>query len=423
MAAQSASLRAAHPAQSASLRAAQLGRSVRRRALAGIATLALLLVGCDRPAPTGAPPTGAPPSTPPPAATTPAAPTPAAPAPTPDCTTRTALAGWSVTRLAEQTVVVPVEETAVASITAEVADGAGGVILFGSNAPADLGPALARLVSHAPDGIAPFIMTDEEGGAVQRMANLVGDMPSARRMAATMTAAQIRELAARVGRKMRAAGITMDLAPVLDLDDRPGPNDANPAGTRSFSKVERIAEADGLAFAQGLLDAGVVPVVKHFPGLGGATGNTDTVAASTLPWSTLQHDGLLPFAAAVRADLPAVMISNAAVPGLTTLPASLSPAVVHGVLRQQLRFSGLVITDSLSAASIRAAGYTVPAASVAALVAGADMILFTSSTVSTTTRQIVQALVSAVNNGKLSRSRLEDAVAHILAAKHVDLCS
>jgi len=65
------------------LRAAQLGRSVRRRALAGIATLALLLVGCDRPAPTGAPPTGAPPSTPPPAATTPAAPTPTAPAPTP----------------------------------------------------------------------------------------------------------------------------------------------------------------------------------------------------------------------------------------------------------------------------------------------------------------------------------------------------
>jgi len=399
MVAQSASLRAAQPARSASWRAAQPAKSVRRRVVAGIAALTLLLAGCDRPASSSAPSNGSPPTSTTPAPSTPAAPTPASPTPTPACTTRAMLAQWSVIRLAEQTVVVPVEETSVESITAEVSDGAGGVILFGSTAPADLGSSLARLVSHAPDGIAPFVMTDEEGGAVQRMANLVGDIPSARRMAATMTAAQIRELAARVGRKMRAAGVTMDLAPVLDLDDRPGPNDANPAGTRSFSKTESVAEADGLAFARGLLDAGVVPVVKHFPGLGGATGNTDTVAASTLPWSTLRHDGLLPFAAAVRAGLPAVMISNATVPGLTPLPASLSPAVIGDVLRQQLHFSGLVITDSLSAASIRSAGYTVPAASVAALVAGADMILFTSSTVSTTTRQIVQALVSAVNGG------------------------
>lgn len=347
---------------------------------------------------------------------------PTAAASTSGCRPEAQLATWSVTRLAEQTVVIPVNENNVAAITTEIAEGAGGVILFGSSAPANLGASLRQLISHAPGGIAPFVMTDEEGGAVQRMANLVGDIPSARQMAATMSAEQIEQLATQAGRAMKANGVTMDLAPVLDLDDRPGPSDANPDGTRSFSKVEKIAEADGLAFARGLQAAGVVPVVKHFPGLGGATGNTDTVAASTLPWSTLQQSGLLPFVAAVRAGLPAVMIANASVPGLTTLPASLSHAVITGVLREQLHFSGLVLTDSLSATAVHAAGYSVPSATVATLNAGADMILFTSNSVATLTHQIVQAIVSAVGSGELTRARLEDAVTHILAAKQIDLC-
>ena len=122
-------------------------------------------------------------------------------------------------------------------------------------------------------------------------------------------------LALRVGRRMRAAGVTMDLAPVLDLDGGPGPNARDPDGTRSFSPIEKTASAAGLAFAAGLQAAGVVPVVKHFPGLGGATGNTDLMAAAMLPWSSLQRNGLLPFAAAVRAGVPAVMVANASVPG------------------------------------------------------------------------------------------------------------
>jgi beta-N-acetylhexosaminidase len=326
--------------------------------------------------------------------------------------------------LAEQTVVIPVDEGQTASITGEVQAGAGGVILFGSQAPTDLGVSLARLSRAAPGGIAPFIMTDEEGGAVQRMANLVGSMPSARTMAATMTVAQIQQLALTVGAKMKAAGVTMDLAPVLDLDGGPGPSDTNPDGTRSFSPMESTAERDGLAFANGLRAAGVIPVVKHFPGLGGATGNTDSMAAATLPWSDLQTNGLLPFSAAVRSDIPAVMIANATVPGLTSSPASLSSTVITGVLRGQLGFTGLVITDSLSATAIQAAGYSVPDASVQALRAGADLILFnaTPSTVASLTQQVVAAIVAAVNSGSLARGRLENAVAHVLSAKHTNLC-
>jgi beta-N-acetylhexosaminidase len=330
-----------------------------------------------------------------------------------------------VQRLAEQTVVVPVQEADVTAVTPQVAAGAGGVILFGSAAPTDLGSSLAQLVANARGGIAPFVMTDEEGGAVQRMANLVGSIPSARQMGATMTPAQINSLALQVGEKMKTAGITMDLAPVLDLDNGDGPNGTDPDGTRSFSLDEKTASADGLAFATGLAQAGIVPVVKHFPGLGQATGNTDVEAASTLPWSSLKINGLLPFEAAVKAGSPAVMVSNASVPGLTTLPASISPEVITGVLRGQLGFRGLVITDSLSAVALSAAGYSVPNATVHALEAGADMIIFNAdaSAVPNMTSETVQAIVAAVGSGALARSRLENAALHILTAKHINLCS
>jgi beta-N-acetylhexosaminidase len=334
------------------------------------------------------------------------------------------LASWSPSRLAEQTVVVPVPQSAVATITPEIAAGAGGVILFGSSAPPGLTPALAALKAAAPDGIAPFVMSDEEGGAVQRMPNIVGTVPSARQMGATMTPAQITALAAGVGQKLRGVGVTMDLAPVLDLDAGAGPNNQDAIGTRSFSTDPAVAGADGLAFAQGLAQGGVVAVVKHFPGLGGSSPNTDVAPAATLPWSTLQAGGLRPYEQAVRAGVPAVMISNASVPGLTALPASLSPSVITTVLRGQLGFGGLVLTDSLSAGAISAAGYSVPSATVAALRAGADMVLFnaSSSSVASVTAQTVDAVVAAVAAGTLSRARLQDAVGHILAAKGVNLC-
>lgn len=362
----------------------------------------------------------------------PAPPSPPAPSPSPPSLTPSPqppgcvdVAGWSTARLAAQTVVVPVMETDVAAAQPEVTAGAGGVILFGSAAPATLPAALAALNRSAP-GVPPLVMTDEEGGAVQRMANLVGSVPSARAMAATMTPAQVSALAETVGRRMRAAGVTVDLAPVVDLDGGAGPSNSDPDGTRSFSTDPATATADALAFATGLRRAGVLPVVKHFPGLGGATGNTDVEPASTPPWSTEQAHGLLPFEAAVHAGMPAVMVANASVPGLTAAPASLSPAAITGVLRQRLGFHGLVITDSLSAVAISAAGYTVSRATVAALAAGADMVLYGGTdpaSVQATEQATVAAVVAAVQSGALARSRLVSAVSHVLAAKGLTACS
>ncbi|HEY5032862.1 MAG TPA: glycoside hydrolase family 3 N-terminal domain-containing protein [Actinomycetes bacterium] len=393
---------------------------MRRRQTAVVVAGCLLAAGCSGGAPAGPGPS-------PSAGLTTRAPAPAATgagtSPQPSCSTGAVLAGWPVQRLAAQTLVVTVEENATRSVAPEVAAGAGGVLLRGTHGPADLGAVLASLRTKAPGGIEPFVMTDEEGGAVQRMANLVGVVPSARAMAA-MTPAEITQTATALGRRLRALGVTVDLAPVLDLDAGPGPNASDPDGTRSFSLSAAVATKDGLAFAAGLQAAGVMPVVKHFPGLGGATANTDDAAAMTRPWSELQGAGLLPFSAAVRAGLPAVMVTNASVPGLSTVPASISPAVISGVLRHQLGFHGLVITDSLSGGALVASGSSVQSASVAALVAGADLVLFdfTARKLAAGYSGTVAAIVVAVTSGRLSRARLEDAVGHVLTAKAIDLC-
>jgi beta-N-acetylhexosaminidase len=310
-------------------------------------------------------------------------------------------------------------------VTAEIAAGAGGVILFGSTAPSNLAASLHTLSAAGPDGIAPFVMTDEEGGAVQRMANLVGSLPSARTMAQTMSAAQIRSLVTTVALRMHASGVTMDLAPVLDLDDGVGPNNSDPDGTRSFSLNPQLTTADGIAFMQGLEAGGIIPVVKHFPGLGQASANTDVAPATTQPWSDLQKAGLLPFESAIAAGVPVVMVANATVPGLATLPASISSEVMTTVLGDELGFHGLVITDSLSAGALADIGYSVPRAVVAAIAAGADMVLYTAtaSQVAALTQSTAAAIVAAVTAGTLDRGRLVSAVASILATKKVDLCS
>jgi beta-N-acetylhexosaminidase len=317
------------------------------------------------------------------------------------------------------TIVDPVDAGNVSSLSTAVASGIGGIILFGTDATPALGNQLRQLLALAPSGRAPFVMVDEEGGAVQRLISVVGNVPSARTMGQTMNPAAINALARSLGKKMRQLGVTMDLAPVLDLDGRPGPSATNSDGTRSFSPDPGIASADGLAFAKGLLASGVLPVLKHFPGLGGATGNTDLERAATKAYVGPKTSGLQPFSAALAAGMPAVMIANATVPGLTAIPASLSPAAIDGLLRKQLGFSGLVISDSLTAVSISASGYSLPVAALAAIRAGTDEVLFNAlpNQIASYNSAIVNALVSAVSSKRLSRLRLVQAALHAQSAK------
>jgi beta-N-acetylhexosaminidase len=345
-----------------------------------------------------------------------------APSPAAACSVTTMLSKWSLERRAAQLVVVPAEEDAVLSVQPLVAEGAGGIILFGSDAPGTLPAGLAAL-RRAGGDVPPLVMTDEEGGEVQRMANLAGNMPWPRTMAATLTRAQVTALAEQVGRRMRAAGVTMDLAPVMDLSDGPGPDDAHPDGPRSFSLSPSVAAAYGIAFARGLRAGGVIPVDKHFPGLGQASYNTDFGPASVPALPVLKAAALLPFEAAIRAGATAVMVGNVTVPGLTgALPATLSAPAITGLLRGQLGFRGLVLTDSLSALAVTDAGYSVPRAAARSIEAGTDMVLFDSATATITTDDIIASIVSAVTAGQLPVARLDDAVQHVLTAKNISLC-
>jgi beta-N-acetylhexosaminidase len=342
----------------------------------------------------------------------------------PACTAQARLELWPIQRLAWQLIVVPAQLTSLSSVDGEVASGAGGVLLFGATAPADLAAELTRLGSTAPGGIVPMVMSDIEGGNVERAANLLGPMPSARQLGQTMTPAQIQGYALAAGRRMRAIGITMDLAPVMDLDAGYGPTANNPDGTRSFSADPHIAASDSSAFAAGLSAAGVASVGKHFPGLHGAGDNTDLGPAQTWSWSVMQQRGLVPFVTAFGRGLPAVMLSNASVPGLSTLPSSISPQVV-GALRGQLGFKGLILTDSLTAGAITKMGLTAPSAMAAAIVAGADMVLYDDAhvDVAATARAAVAAIGAAVASGGLPRAQLMASVTKVLAVKHIDLCA
>jgi beta-N-acetylhexosaminidase len=341
------------------------------------------------------------------------------------------LGSWPLSKLADQTIVLPAEEDDVTALAPAARAGYGGIILFGTSAPANLGEELRQLRHDLPPHLGWLVMADEEGGGVQRMANLVGSMPWASQMGATMTPSQIRALARQVALKMSASGVNTDLAPVVDVDGRavePGAED--PDGFRSFSGNTKTVEADGVAFLQGLMAGNVVPVVKHFPGLGGASGNTDDGPASTLSWATLQSTAIPPFVAAIKAGVPAVMVSNAIVPGLTgDVPASLSRAAVTRELYVHLHFRGLIITDSLSAKAISDAplSLTVPEASVDAIRAGDDMVLFNST--GTTSGDLAlagavsTAIVTAVGSGTLARVRLVTAAAKVLIAKQINVCA
>ena len=124
------------------------------------------------------------------------------------------------------------------------------------------------------------------------------------------------------------------------------------------------------------------------------------------PLPVLKAAALLPFEAAIRAGATAVMVGNVTVPGLTgAVPATLSKAAITGLLRRQLGFGGLVLTDSLSARAVQDAGYSVPRAAARSIKAGADMVLFDSATAGTTTHDVIASIVSAVTSGRLPVSR------------------
>ena len=289
-----------------------------------------------------------------------------------------------------------------------LATGVGGIVV--TSIAADLAAEGALTAALGDESPPPLIAVDEEGGRVQRLASVLGPLPSAREMARTLSPAQIRETARAHGEAMRALGITVDFAPVADVSSEP---DDGPIGDRSFSDDPEVVIAAAGAFAAGLREAGVLPTLKHFPGHGQASGDSHDGLVTTPPIDEMAGD-LAPFRVLVDDGDVAVMTGHLDVPGLTDgEPASLSPAAVEGLLRTDLGFRGLVITDDLGAMDAIRDRYSVAEAAVLAIVAGGDMVLIPAADTGATT----EAIAAAVADGRLTEARLTDAADRVLSAR------
>lgn len=209
------------------------------------------------------------------------------------------------------------------------------------------------------------------------------------------------------GAYLRARGVGVDLAPVLDVAE------SSFLGSRTFGGDPALVARVGPAFGQGLQAARVAATAKHFPGLGTATANTDlSVVAITTGRAELERR-LAPFRRAVRSGTKLVMVSNAVYPALdpSGLPAVLSPAIVTGLLRKRLGFHGVVITDSLTTPAPRAHSD----AATRAIEAGVDLLLYSDDAASSETA--FATLRAAAVAGTLDAERLAAAYRRVLALK------
>jgi beta-N-acetylhexosaminidase len=264
------------------------------------------------------------------------------------------------------------------------------------------------------------VSVDEEGGRVQRLKSLIGDQLSPRQLVAQgYTVQQVHDTALERGTKMRNYGITVDFAPVVDVTDAA---DNTVIGDRSFSADPATVIAYAGAYAQGLRDAGLLPVLKHFPGHGRASGDSHKGTVATPPLNDLMGLDLIPYRELTVPQPVAVMVGHMEVPGLTdTDPASLSQAA-YSLLRQGgyggRPFTGLVYTDDLSSMGAINLRYSVPDAVVRALQAGADVALWISTE---QVPAVLDRLQQALDSHELDMARVTDALSHVAAAKNPEL--
>jgi len=236
----------------------------------------------------------------------------------------------------------------------------------------------ARATGTATAGVPLLVATDQEGGKVQVLSGTgFSRIPSALTQGRSSTTA-LRASAKTWGRQLRAAGVDVDLAPVLDTVPSATAAAKNPpigAFAREYGYTTARVASRGTAFAQGMADAGVSATVKHFPGLGRVTANPDTTAGVTDRTTIRKDPYLTPFATAVRAGAPLLMMSTAYYSRIDPAhPAAFSPTVVTGMVRGDLGFRGVVVSDDLGSAQ-QVQAWTPGLRAVSFLSAGGDLVL------------------------------------------------
>lgn len=344
-----------------------------------------------------------------------------APAPSPTERARALAAGMSVRDMAGQMMSIAFHGPRLTSGAERMIreQHVGGVILFAENADSasaarKLADDIARVAAEAKSP-APFIAIDQEGGAVVRVGRGMTPMPGAMALAATPDPVEsVRRATALTAAELKASGVSWNLAPVADVNDEP----RNPIiGNRSFgSDPARVGELVA-ASIRAHLAAGVLCCAKHFPG----HGSTTVDPHSGLP--ELAHDRarlerveLVPFRSAIAADVPAIMTAHIRLPAFdpSGVPATLSSVALDGLLRREMGFRGIVVTDDLEMDALKTSGGEARSALLAAQ-AGADYLLFRFD--EDAQREGHRLLVEAATSGALPVERMRASVERILAAK------
>lgn len=284
----------------------------------------------------------------------------------------------------------------------------GGILLNAANvrSPSQVAGLVAGVRSASRGPIT--VTVDEEPGRVTAFGDIVGPSPSARRLANEGSPADVRDLARSIGFTLARAGVDVDLAPVVDLDDGPW---RGTIGDRSFSDDPTEATAYAMAFAAGLDDAGIISVAKHFPGHGLSTTDSHVGrAAVTAPLAAIRATHLRPFHDMVAAGVPVVMMNHLDYQALDPdLPASLSPKA-YALLRET-GFTGVAITDSVGMGAVNQR-WDVAEAAVMSIAAGADGVLVTDGRMA---KHMHRALLEAIAAGTLDEQRLNQAAARMTA--------
>lgn len=297
----------------------------------------------------------------------------------------------------------------------------GGVIFFGrQGSDPDVLRGLTEALQAAAaarDRATPglVIAVDHEGGLVQRFGPPFTQWPGAMTLGAAGSAAYAEAMGRAMARELRAVGVNMNLAPVADVNNNP----ENPViGTRSFGEApERVAQLVA-AVTAGLQAEGVSAVAKHFPGHG------DTAVDSHLDLPVIPHGRerldrveLVPFRAAIDADVDAVMVAHLVFPAVAKdgRPGSLSPDVVTGLLKEALGFGGVAMTDALNGMAAITEHYGVDEGLVLAVEAGDDVVMVTESFGEQ--QALYERLLQAVREGRIPESRINDAAGRVLALK------
>lgn len=272
---------------------------------------------------------------------------------------------------------------------------------------------LRQLNTQQKSGVPLFMSVDEEGGKVSRMPPTLKKIPSAKKVGDTKNEQLATQIGKVIGDQLQSFGLNMDYAPVLDVNSNP----KNPViGDRAYGNEINIVSQMGIAVMKGLQQRNIIPVVKHFPGHG------DTSVDSHIGLPIVNHNlkrlrelELVPFKQAIAKGADAVMIAHILMPEIDkSAPASFSSIIIHDLLREELGFTGVVISDDMTMGAITK-HYDMGEAAVKFILAGGNVVLVGHGMENI--QSVAKALTEAVQQGEITTQMLDERVAQVLQVK------